>query len=246
MLIKYGIGLDYLPDWNVQDALREIYQNFKDFGDYNEKIYSYDNGNKLLTLSSDYIPNNYEFLKVGESDKRQDESKIGKHGEGLKMAFLIFLRENIDCSLLFYSVERESYMLVNPTIYQDSMIGECFGLEIKEHSLNPGSAEFEFQISLPEEEFERYTEKQILADEIIFNCYSGKIINKKAGDIYVGGLYVCNLEGFKYAYDFNPEDIKLDRDRKIPRAFDVEYHASKVLEDWENFKIQDLSYRDCI
>ena len=33
-IIYYGIGLEYLSNWTINHALREIYQNFLDYGDY--------------------------------------------------------------------------------------------------------------------------------------------------------------------------------------------------------------------
>ena len=33
-MIKYGISKNYLPNWGIQEALREIFQNFLDFGEY--------------------------------------------------------------------------------------------------------------------------------------------------------------------------------------------------------------------
>ena len=36
-IIKYGIGFDYLPKWGIKEALREIYQNFNDYGAFETK-----------------------------------------------------------------------------------------------------------------------------------------------------------------------------------------------------------------
>ena len=33
-VINYFISENYIPDWTVQDAIREIYQNFIDYGEY--------------------------------------------------------------------------------------------------------------------------------------------------------------------------------------------------------------------
>ena len=33
-IINYGFGKEYLPNWGIKEALREVYQNYLDYGDY--------------------------------------------------------------------------------------------------------------------------------------------------------------------------------------------------------------------
>ena len=64
-------------------------------------------------------------------------------------------------------------------------------------------------------------------DDIIFNYPSyGSIVNKEAGNIYSGGLFVCKLKNFTNAYDIIPSKMPLDRDRCVPQSFDVNYYSS--------------------
>ena len=236
-IIKYGIGKEYLPNWGVKEALREVYQNFKDWGEYTEE--QIDNN---LILCNDYFPNNLEFLKIGQSYKRDDNTKIGDHGEGLKMALMIFHRNNIKVK-----IETNKYKL-SPTFYEDEYLGLCFGLKLEYN--DPKSSEyqsrkfFKVKIKLPEENLKEYREQQFTKDDIIFSCYRGEILNKPAGDVYVGGLYVANLDILKYSYNFPVETIPLDRDRSVPKTFDIQWQASRILEQWPNTKIDDILIKD--
>jgi len=238
-MIKYGISRNYLPDWTIQDALREIYQNFEDYGEYKENVEECDDSEDcIVRLYNNYTPESKEFLKIGESYKRDNPSKIGKHGEGLKMAFLILARNNQYCQI------RYDNKTFRGQFYTDDHLGECFGLRLglgkndvdvlKGHS-------FRVCIIIPEKEYNFFKTKKISREDLIYHSHHGDIINRPAGEIYVGGLFVSKEEGLNYAYNFKPENISLDRDRKVPRTFDVDWQASRILESWDEAKLQDFT-----
>ena len=235
-MIKYGISKNYLQDWTILDAIREIYQNFIDFGEYDLDIWENKISNEVLvTFTNGYQPEDLTFLAVGESGKRDDKSTIGKHGEGLKMAFLVLTRENCNPILNY------GYKSFYGDFYEDENLGKCFGFEEKE-LLN--AEYFNVQFTVPLKTWEIFNNKQIKKEDVIFHSCYGDLVNKPAGEIYVGGLYVCNLEDITHAYNFNPEYIELDRDRKVPKSFDIEYYASKILQNSKNITIEDLYSRE--
>lgn len=238
-MIKYGISKNYLQDWTIQDAIREVYQNFLDFGEYKLETKE-DDGNYInIKFFNDYKPENLNFLAVGESGKRNDNSTIGKHGEGLKMAFLVLAREECEPQLTCNNYVYEG------CFYKDENLGECFGFKKYDEDELLYEEPFTVEFSVPKEEWENFNTRIIAPEEIIYSdYYYGDLIDKPAGDIYVGGLYVCNLPEFKYAYNFKPERIELDRDRKVPRAFDVEYNASQILNNANKIDMKNLYSRD--
>src|SRR6185503_8485894 len=105
-IIHYGFGKDYLPKWGLQQALREIYQNFLDYGDYEEEIQyvdedvTHDTQRLIITIKNGWNPESLDYLRIGNSNKGGNTNAIGKHGEGLKMAFLILLREGMYSCIL--------------------------------------------------------------------------------------------------------------------------------------------------
>jgi hypothetical protein len=235
-IIPYGIDRNYIADWGLNDALREICQNFIDYGEYKTEVDdAAQEGQKTLVFKNSFSPEFLDYLKIGFSQK--EEESRGKHGEGLKMAALVLTRNGLDFSIAHNTIQ------VTGVFYEDENLGECFGLEVEE--TNNTEDLFTVKCTLPKEIIEEYNEKAIKPEEVIFSYPGcGDLINKPAGEVYVGGLYVCNLKGLKHAYDFHPTQIKLDRDRKIPASFDVQYTASKILENSGQIKLKDLETDD--
>jgi len=217
-IIKFGISRNYVNSWKTTQAIREIYQNFIDFGDF--KSSQDENESELVTvqLANSFSPNNWEFLKVGFS-KKSGES-IGGHGEGLKLAGLIFLRQDlqfyINCPL----------GLATPVFYQDENLGECYGLQIDS---SVSSDEFKIVFEAQKEDIKVFEEGYIKKEDIVQSCYYGDIVSKTPGNVYIGGLFVCKLDKFKHAFNFKPSMISLGRDRDVPSNWDLEYYSNQII-----------------
>lgn len=247
-IIKYGMGRDYLPDWTYQDALREIYQNFRDFGVFDEKVKSPEGvGDRyVVSLSNDFVPNGYDFLRIGKSLKRDDSSTVGKHGEGLKMAAMVLRRNKCAFNVLTIGEDNFGENIFGATFYDDEFLGECFGFSRRSFSeLGEGTGKgFEIQFSVPKEEFDRYHVIQLSDEDVIHETSYGQLLKKPAGEVYVGGHFVAVMDSLKYAYDFKPEHVPLDRDRKVPSAFDVNWAAAQILGSWEGLTVKDMGETD--
>jgi len=237
-MIKYGIGTNYLLNWGFKEALREIYQNFFDAGDYTEEIVKEYEGQVTVELSNEWSPADCTFLKIGESGKRGDKTSIGEHGEGMKMAMMVLHRNG--CQSVVAWLDK----VFISTIYDDQYLGKCFGLEPIRSSSFDQSSTFKFQYVIPRKEYEEFKGTSIKDEEVIYEHEFGQIIDKPAGDVYIGGLFVSNLPNMNRAYNFKPECVKLDRDRMVPKSFDVEYYASRILASWEHTNIDDITARD--
>jgi len=51
------------------------------------------------------------------------------------------------------------------------------------------------------------------------------------GRVFVGGLWVCDMQGLEYGYNFSPDRIRLDRDRGLASTFDITWESSRLWED---------------
>ena len=117
-MIKFGMSEDYVPNWGVVQAIREIYQNFIDYGEFSVQIDQINDSHSSVRITNDFSPENWEFLKIGFSKK--GDGAIGKHGEGLKLAGLIFLRE------------KRMFRISTPigradaAFYEDDQLGTCW------------------------------------------------------------------------------------------------------------------------
>lgn len=234
-IITTNIGIDYCSDWTIQDALREIYQNFLDYGEFNEAGMIDDgNANFMRVTLSNSARLNLQILRMGYSAKY--ENSRGKHGEGLKMAMLVLEREEgcyciIDCN----STRISPY-------FKDTEIGECLAFSIHTRLPIVGTA---VTFVVPKTQFELFKNTLQLTHKVLYSNSSGAIIAAEPGTIFVGGLYVCKMDNFAYAYNFEPHTIELDRDRRIPSEFDVSYHASQICEDYPDLSPDALTKADC-
>lgn len=233
-MIKFGISRNYVSNWSLVQAIREIYQNFIDYGEFETDIQ--DKGDySVVKLTNNFQPKSWEFLKIGFSKK--DGHAIGEHGEGLKLAGLIFAREshdfNIKCCL------GEAF----PVFYEDENIGESFGLDI----IDNFSERFEVCFTANNEDLKFFEEGYIKPEDILHKSLYGNIVNKKVGNIYVGGLFVCYLNNLKHSFDFNTQYVRLGRDRDVPSTLDMEYYMNLIVNNCSselNLKASDIHSRE--
>ena len=239
MILNYGIDKNYVSHWGFQEALREIYQNFIDFGEYNETVISLNTNNYKIIISNDFDTNdNLEFLKIGLS-KKTNTNSIGKYGEGLKLALLIFLREEYPIKII------TNNKIIKPCFKSVKNIGEIFSINVTNHNLK-SNIKFQIEFIIDAKVFDEFKSNFIVKNDIIFTQpYHGSIVNKPKGNLYCGNLFVCNIKNLSKSYNLNPDVLSLDRDRKTPTTFDVNYHTSKINSAYGKFTSKDLEYSDC-
>lgn len=240
--INYFISENYIKDWTVQDALRELYQNFIDYGEYTvEKVGEVGNYENYI-FSNAYAPNSTDLLIIGSSEKT-NESR-GKYGEGLKMAALVIVRNGGTLMINTDTFSATFSLLINETTETRTL-----GVIINDPLPNLKVNSFDVFISIPKEEFTFYQNKLIVPTDILHtNENYGSIVAKPKGNLYVGGLFVCTLKDLNYSYDILPKHISLDRDRKVPQNFQVKWTVSKIQETYTEFdptgKSEDVIYSD--
>jgi len=233
--IHYGFGAEYLPKWGIQQALREIYQNFIDYGDY-EESFSVTDDKVSVKLINGWLPDSLEYLRIGNT-RKDNPNSVGHHGEGLKMAFLILLRSGFN-SMIF-----TNRYAVYPEWYKDSEIGDCFCFNYEIHDFTEAPYTLEFECLA--QDFYNFKDNLIKEEDVIFRHYEyGDIVNKPAGTIYTGGLFVKKFKNLSRAYNIKPRHLPLDRDRCMPGSFDVNWATSKILEASKQMELKDLSHSD--
>jgi len=241
--INYFISENYIPHWTLEDAYREIFQNFKDFGEYNLEITNINNEKDLILISNSFNPETLDLLIIGESNKTS--TNLGKYGEGLKMAALVILRNNGN-----FIIKTEKFKATFELVINEQTTSKTLGVKIEEygviipyHEYNRFIIEIETTIGT----FKTYSDTIIKPIDIIHTRENyGSIVNKSKGDFYVGDLFVCNIPKLNYAYNLYPRVCNLDRDRKVPSDWDVQYNIGKIQETFEEFdkvgKSNDVSY----
>jgi hypothetical protein len=234
-MIQYGIGADYLPNWTVEHALREIFQNYIDYGEYNVHTEQDTDGNVTVFIRNNYIPENLEFLRIGNSNKTNKQ--IGKWGEGLKMAFLVMLRESIPFTIISNKHTLKAIWV------NHKEIGNILAINYQPYTVS--NNQFITKFTMKADVFFKYMNGIITKQDILFeHSYHGRVVNKDKGNIYCNGIFVCNVENMSKAYDLYAEVLPLDRDRVLPKTWDVNYHTSKLNEAYDKWTTKDLSYSD--
>ncbi|AXN57769.1 hypothetical protein KASHIRA_01120 [Serratia phage vB_SmaM-Kashira] len=236
--VPLSLSKNYVAHWTWKEAVREILQNAIDCREWG--IGKDADGKLVISSFGGSIPRT--ALLLGESGKRDDE-KIGKFGEGLKLALLILCREGYDVAVHTGKEVWTPYM-----DHSEQFGTECLHIFIEESDNEDDSAVHVSIGGLSREQFDEiddmYLSEEQMEDAIIevdgchvFNAlttapeyddgmYTDDEIPRK---VYCGGLFVCNLpENFEYSYNFRPDRIKLDRDRKTVQAWDIAWEISRI------------------
>lgn len=227
-LINYYISENYIPHWTIQDALREILQNFIDYGEYKVEYLKTELGIEYVSIYNNFDPISTDLLIIGESNK--SDNQIGKYGEGLKMGALVLLRNGYQATISS-STFLADFRLIDNTYTNIKTLGvqiTDIGGAVKEN--------FAVVLTIPHSLVKEYIDTIIKSEDILHTREGyGSIVDKPKGNMYVGGLFVCNLKGFNYAYNFQPSKIQLDRDRKVPKDWDIKWNVSKIQETYTEF-----------
>ena len=102
--IELTIAPNYVPNWTLVDAIRELFQNALDQqkqNNENEASWNYDDDTGVLTISNATSKLTAASLLLGQTTKADDKSTIGQFGEGYKIATLVLLREGQN--VVFYN-----------------------------------------------------------------------------------------------------------------------------------------------
>ncbi len=225
-LIHLTISRQYVSTWSIWEAIREIVQNAYDTKTH--KI-TYENDTMIVNTSSGTLDR--RNLLLGISSKRDDEHSIGTYGEGFKLALLVLLREGRTVQ-----IQNGSDLWTPVFVSHDQIEEECLAIEIQEGVVDNHDGQVTYMISgLSEDEISDIQDKTLYQfDRTKIEAYHDRSFcwykEDTRGKLYVGGLFVCELEKeFQMSYNFAPNLLHLDRDRKMVNSFYISMEASKLM-----------------
>lgn len=237
--IKLSITEDYVSHWSWWEGTRELIQNAIDTGDYEVNFLDEENAITIVSRGGK-VPNN--ALLLGKSSKKGDNTKIGKFGEGMKLGFLVLLREGAEVFMHNHDEFWEPALVYDPEF--DAKILE---VEISEYGRRGRTEEVTIVIkNIPADAMKEIKSNYAPTSgaEVVIENASGKAykkagVNNKTCNIFVNGLYVTTLTSgkYKFDYDFKPSVITLDRDRDSVGEFEVKYHACRILEGSDDIEL---------
>lgn len=236
-MTKYELSLtkDYVPDWTIVDAVRELFQNALDqetVEPTNKMFWAYKDG--VLSIGNKMSILEPKSLLLGSTSKASDPSTIGKFGEGYKVATLVLTRLGKKVTFYNYGAKEVWTARFSKTRKYDA---EILVFEIDKKFPWSKVPDNNLTITIEgvsEEELEHIKSHNLhMADtypEHIHSKYYGNIIlgEEFKGKMFVNGLFISEEGKFEYGYDLNPKVIDLDRDRRMLRNFDLQWTTSRV------------------
>jgi hypothetical protein len=216
------ISPKYIKGWGIRQAMREIFQNAIDHGDYSIERVDGD-----IIISSRGVTLQKKTLLLGEGTKSIGDGAIGQFGEGYKLALLTLLREG--CAVAIKNGLHELWL---PRI-KKSRIYDCELLSIDVVKQHNDNCSLTFVISRISDGVwadivgdtlclqENYRQLKVTGKSFILTDQRHK------GKIFVGGLFVSDST-LHYGYNLDPAEINLDRDRSMVRSFDLQWLTSRM------------------
>jgi len=215
------ISPNYVCNWGVNEAIREILQNAidADSSGFRKEI-TYDSNTGVLRIKNSGTQLLLSSLVLGCSSKSNMEDMIGKYGEGYKLALVVLLRDGYDVTIL------NKNELWIPS-FKNSKTYNTQILNIHVEPSNETSDGIEYLIGNVTED---------LYNSLLLNfpcinddygktvrCDNGTILldKKFKGRMYVEGLYIQSDDNFDYGYNFNSDVVDLDRDRKAINYYEL-------------------------
>lgn len=222
------VSPDYLSKrWGVWEVAREFIQNTldaQDMGNEGAIKFSVRKGKGILVLENDGNIGR-ERLLLGSTSKAGDSRQRGEFGEGLKLAIAVGLRLGLEFKI---NAGDESW---TPKIeFSKEFNADAIVIHTRKVA-NKGKVKVEISGFAPDdwEAIEqRVLALQELEDDEYIETFSGKILTADCykATLFVKGLFVCVLEGFKYGYDLN--NVELDRDRRLADRWSLDHRVRDV------------------
>lgn len=242
---ELSISADYVPSWGIVEGVREFFQNAIDEetrDSSNKMMLSYDADREVLQIGNKHSELDIKSLLFGNTTKDKDAEMIGNHGEGYKIATVVLLRNNKQVTFYNYC-RREIWRpkLVKSRKY-DGMMVPTFFVEtsavwekIPEHSLI-----IEIEGITPEKyELIKAANLHLQDGYEKEHTMYGDILKEKrfAGKVFVGGLYICDEPRLEIGVDFKPCYVRLERDRSMVNSFDIQWYASRMMEQIKDAEV---------
>ena len=223
-------------EWENSKCIMEVYQNYVD-SDCDQRFIDFTDDS--ITFTNTNIKLSHKILLMGLSDKREENQKLGKHGIGLIQALAVLTYRGITVTLY------NNHVVWTP----EYRYCEDFDHEVLVfvESNNP-SPDTDYKVvidNLSEDDIFEVKERclELQEDrEVLFNTDIGEVLpnpvdQPDTGEVFVGGIFVCQTVDFKYSYNFKPEHLPLNTERRAVDNWELKKLTAKI---WKECPDQDL------
>ena len=248
---KYELTLtsNYALSWGLQEALRELLQNGIDQEvtiPNNKFSLNYYEEEEALELCNKASILSKKSLLLGYSSKQEDNSTIGKFGEGYKIALLVLNRLGKKVTIYNYG-EKEVWTsrFVKSRRYEGAEILTVF-VETEYPWKKVPNNNLTIRVEgISKDDFEELKERTLFLQDNVekenIEKYGDILTSEKhKSKIFVNGLYISKVEDLKYGYNIKPEHLKIGRDRDLVNDFDILTITSRMWSILNNDETQNL------
>lgn len=238
--IVLTISDNYVGDWGIWEAVRELAQNAMDHADKEgiSAIVGYHKRTKHFTFVSKNAKLDIKSLILGETSKANDNSSRGQFGEGYKLALVVLLRLGLNVT-----IKNQNELWHASLAWNEEF--KCKLLTINIEETKSKNKDLVFMVGGMTQDMANKIKGRLIVkrDKAVgYKTKFGTILTEERmrGQVFVGGIYVCkpNLE-LEHGYDFDPEHVDLGRDRGLMDSFNVQWLAAKM---WCNKIEPDTEY----
>lgn len=222
---KYNTMLTkkYVPDWTIENGVREFIANALD----SPSTFEYTIGRNFIELTSKGVHLEPTVLALGVSGNRLDKAAVGQHGEGILIGLIPLLRAGLNVEF------RNGDVLWTPMFeYDEDLKVEVLVIIETER---PFDLDYTVFIEgLSESHIQGIKHDCLYLQEDLGEVREGsigRVLVDRPNKLYVGGLYVTDIFGHKYSYDFAPAYLPLNRDRKSVDSWNLAANTTKLLEE---------------
>ena len=210
------------PNWALWEGLRELIQNcLLD----NDGTVEFNNG--TLTFTNKDLTLDRSILGDGFTTKREDETKIGCHGDGYLSGLLALVRAGHEVRI-YNGTEQWTPRF---------RVSEALGIEtlqIAVTKLDVPSKDYVIKVSdITKKKWLNYQRNFLSINppkKNVRSCFYGSVLMSKMykGKIFVKGIYVMTDEGLTYGYDL-AQGVQVNRDRSVLSHWDVQYNVARIM-----------------
>jgi hypothetical protein len=224
----------YVSDWDYTDAMRELIQNGVDqetIDNLNKFKIEYDSDREVIRLISPKSKLSISTLLLGRTSKANNDATVGQFGEGYKIAALVLNR--IGKTFTIYNnnaKQRWDSRFKNSQKWKDKILAFYVSeIEPIEQGLviEVGNVSVDEYYELEDVWLGFYNYDDIDKIETSY----GDILPGHGGEVYVAGLAINYYGDLQYGYNFKPQYIKLERDRKTCDSWNAKIITSKMISE---------------
>ena len=236
---KYELTIDtnYVADWDIAQAVRELFQNSVDEeteNPENKSYWKYDEEEQKLYIGNKYSVLNVETLLLGVTTKADNSNTVGQFGEGYKIATVVLLRTNHPITFYNYGCrEVWTTKLVKSRRFNGRLVPTFYVDKNYPWQKTPNNNLTIVVENVTKEEYLHICDYILKLHTDVGrtyeNFYGTILLDKKyKGKVYVAGLYVYTNDRLAYGYNIKPLYLSLDRDRKTVDEFNLLWTTAKM------------------